>query len=76
MAKLQKAKDLHSVGKRDLPVLYQDIPGPSSFQELSCSSRVFRCACIMFGVVSIIAALENYFRHIEELVTQYPSAGV
>ena len=34
-----------------------------------CTGRVFRCACIMLGVVSI-AALENYFRHIEKLVTQ------
>ena len=69
MAKLQKAKIYTPLG--DGTFLYQDIPGPASFQAWSCSWRVFRCASIMLGLVSI-AALENYFRHIEKLVTQYP----
>ena len=69
MAKLQKAKVYTPLG--DGTFLYQDIPGPASFQAWSCSWRVFRCARVMLGLVSI-AALENYFRHIEKLVTQYP----
>ena len=69
MAKLQKTKVYTPLG--DGTYLYQDIPGPASFQAWSCSWKVFRCACTMLGVVNI-AALENYFRHIKKLVTQYP----
>eukprot|EP00435_Cladocopium_sp_Y103_P072900 s399_g41.t1 len=69
MAKLQKAKVYTPLG--DGTYLFQDIPGPSSFQAWACSWRVFRCACVMLGIVSI-AALECYYRHIEKLITQYP----
>eukprot|EP00435_Cladocopium_sp_Y103_P037004 s2894_g9.t1 len=69
MAKAQKAKVYTPLG--DGTFLYQDVPGPASFQAWASSWKVFRCACVMLGVVSI-AALENYYRHIEKLVTQYP----
>ncbi len=53
--------------------LQKDLPGPGSFQAWMASWRVFRVACLMLNVATL-SALENYARHIERLVTQWPSA--
>ena len=62
--KLQKVKSYTPLG--DGSYLYQDIPGPASFKAWTGSWRVFKCACIMLGIVSL-SALECYFRLIERL---------
>ena len=53
--------------------LQKDLPGPGSFQAWMSSWRVFRVACLMLNVATL-SALENYARHIERLVTQWPAA--
>ena len=71
MSKVQKCRTYHPLG--DGSFLVRDLPGPSTHQGWLASWRVFKCAALMQEIVSL-AALQNYERHIEKLVMQWPGA--
>ena len=52
--------------------LQKELPGPPTYQAWLASWRVMRTSCIMLNIASL-ASLECYGRHIERLVTQWPS---
>ena len=52
--------------------LQRELPGPPTYQAWLASWRVLKTSCLMLNIASL-ASLECYGRHIERLVTQWPS---
>ena len=71
LTKIQRCRIYTPLG--DGTYLQKDLPGPPTYQGWLASWRVLKTACLMLNVASL-ASLEVYGRHIEKLVTQWPSA--
>ena len=71
LTKVQRCRIFTPLG--DGTYLQRDLPGPPTYQGWLASWRVLKTACLMLNVASL-AALEVYGRHVEKLVTQWPSA--
>ena len=71
MSRVQKCRVYTPLGNGSY--LQQDLPGPSSFSAWKTNWAVFRTAALMLNICSI-ASLEAYYRQIEKLSTQWPSA--
>ena len=71
LTKVQRCRIFTPLGNRTYR--QRDLPGPPTYQGWLAAWRVLKTACLILNVVSL-AALEVYGRHIEKLVTQWPSA--
>eukprot|EP00435_Cladocopium_sp_Y103_P054112 s157_g17.t1 len=71
LTKSQKCRIFTPLG--DGTYLQRDLPGPPTYQGWLASWRVLKTALIMLDAASL-AALETYGKHVERLVTQWPSA--
>ena len=71
LTKIQRCRIYTPLG--DGTYLQRDLPGPPTYQGWLASWRVLKTACIMLDIASL-ASLEVYGKHIERLVTQWPSA--
>ena len=71
MSRVQKCRVYTPLGNGSY--LQQDLPGPGSFSAWKTNWAVFRTAALMLNICSI-ASLEAYYRQIERLSTQWPSA--
>ena len=71
LTKAQRCRIYTPLG--DGTFLQRDFPGPPTYQGWLAAWRVLKTACLMLNIASL-AALEVYGRHIEKLVTQWPSA--
>ena len=71
LTKVQKCRIYTPLG--DGTYLQRDLPGPPTYQGWVAAWRVLKTALIMLNVASL-ASLEIYGKHIEKMVTQWPSA--
>ena len=71
LTKSQRCRIFTQLG--DGTYLQKDLPGPPMYQGWLAAWRILKTACIMLNVATL-ASPETYGRHIERLVTQWPSA--